>query len=298
MRWYNKPLLAILFFTLLTMQVETTIDAQEISFWETFALSEDREKTLEQLVPGSEDWFFFHCLHFQNISKPDEVDAMLKRWAKRNGKTGLYQTIENRQALLRYGEDPRETLEFLTKKLGLDFNHQRKLPEAQRDLASKLDPAKIDIAKLINRLLKSDTNSLSLIENGSLKWLAGKPLNTRQRRDLLKRINDPTFPGLIDMVAADLQGKGRSKFGSLKIHRRLTKKQLEELTKKIPTLASQQNYIDEYLLRLLPSTDVSIEHDPQQHEQLVKRQWEFVKTLTPAHNSLKANVLYLSLIHI
>ena len=92
MRWYNKPLLAILFFTLLTMQVETTVDAQEISFWETFALSENREKTLEQLVPGSEDWFFFHCLHFQNNSKLDEVDAMLKRWAKRNGKTGLYQT--------------------------------------------------------------------------------------------------------------------------------------------------------------------------------------------------------------
>ncbi len=37
---------------------------QEIQFVETYALSTDREKTLEQLVPGTEAYYYYHCLHF------------------------------------------------------------------------------------------------------------------------------------------------------------------------------------------------------------------------------------------
>ena len=291
MRWYTGLLLSFLF-AIFAMNLETDTQAQEISFWETWALSEDREKTLEQLVPGSEEYFYFHCLHYQQSVKLDEVDAMLKRWAKKHGKTSQYYVIENRQALLKYSDDPRKTLDFLKKKLGLDFSHQRRLPQAQQDLASKLDPSKIDLAKIVSRLLRQDSNSLSGFENSGLKWLAGKPLNTRQRRDLLKRVTDPTFPGLVDLIAADLQGKGRSNFGSLNIHKKLTQAQLQELAKKIPSLNSQQNYINEAMLRLLPSADVSIEDNPQEHENLVKRQWDFVRQLSPAFNSLKTNVLY------
>ncbi|MEI6177273.1 MAG: hypothetical protein WCS43_10300, partial [Verrucomicrobiota bacterium] len=37
----------------------------EVGFIERFALATDREKALGELVPGSEDYYFFHCLHYQ-----------------------------------------------------------------------------------------------------------------------------------------------------------------------------------------------------------------------------------------
>ncbi|MEI7956767.1 MAG: hypothetical protein WCJ66_16505, partial [Verrucomicrobiota bacterium] len=37
----------------------------EIGFIERFALAADREKALGELVPGSEDYYFYHCLHYQ-----------------------------------------------------------------------------------------------------------------------------------------------------------------------------------------------------------------------------------------
>jgi len=38
----------------------------EIGFIEKFALAPDRAKVLSELVPGTEDYYFFHALHYQN----------------------------------------------------------------------------------------------------------------------------------------------------------------------------------------------------------------------------------------
>ena len=53
--------------------------------------------------------------------------------AKRNE----VRVIENRQSLLIYGEDPKRTLDHLTRQLGLDFGHQRRIPQAQKDLPTQ-----------------------------------------------------------------------------------------------------------------------------------------------------------------
>ena len=74
MRFF-RSILVLIFMTLITLATESS--AQEISFWEKFALAEDRGKTLEELVPGSEDYYFFHCLHAQNEGDLDEVDSCL-----------------------------------------------------------------------------------------------------------------------------------------------------------------------------------------------------------------------------
>ena len=248
MRWFTSLLLVIALMPMMSLVTET--HAQEISFWEEFALSEDRTRTLEKLVPGSEDYYFFHCLHAQNEQNLDEVDSLLKRWIKRHGKTNQVHVIENRQALLKYGEDPKRTLDHLKRELGLNFNHQRRIPQAQKDLPTKLAVGLIDPDKLMARYLKQDTNSLGNFNDMGLFFLVDKPLNTRQRRDLLKRIDDPTFPGIVELISKDVKGKDAKRFGSLNIHKQLTKAQLEELADLVPELRSQQNFINLSLIHI------------------------------------------------
>ena len=55
MRLLNCLFLVLTMFAVMTAPTS----AQEISFWEEFALSSDRAATLEKLVPGSEDYFYF-----------------------------------------------------------------------------------------------------------------------------------------------------------------------------------------------------------------------------------------------
>ena len=72
--------------------------AGEIGFEEDFALAKDRTVPLKQLIPGTEDYYFYHCLHYQNTGELDKVDGMLKLWIERHGRTGRVVEIENRQA--------------------------------------------------------------------------------------------------------------------------------------------------------------------------------------------------------
>ena len=39
---------------------------QEVGFIEKFALADDRRAVLSELIPGTEDFFYFHALHYQN----------------------------------------------------------------------------------------------------------------------------------------------------------------------------------------------------------------------------------------
>ena len=111
--------------------------------------------------------------------------------------------------LLKYSDDPQATLDFLKRELELNFNHQRELPTAERKLPTKLDP------KLIasDVLLKQNLNSnLDQITDQGLRLLAGTKLTDGQRRALLKRLDRPDFPGLVDLVASELKSK---EFGSI-----------------------------------------------------------------------------------
>ncbi|MFN0198151.1 MAG: hypothetical protein ACKVT0_15500, partial [Planctomycetaceae bacterium] len=48
--------------------------AGEIEFVETFALSSDREEALKQLIPGTEDYYYWNCLQLLNTEQFDKVD--------------------------------------------------------------------------------------------------------------------------------------------------------------------------------------------------------------------------------
>ena len=55
----------------------------EIGFIEKFALAADREKVLGELIPGSEDYYFFHALHYQNTAQAAKLKAVMEQWAAR-----------------------------------------------------------------------------------------------------------------------------------------------------------------------------------------------------------------------
>src|SRR5690606_36476493 len=61
----------------------TSMAATKVGFIEEFALSPDRERVLTQLVPGSEDYYFYHALHFQNTKQQEMLAEILKQWAAR-----------------------------------------------------------------------------------------------------------------------------------------------------------------------------------------------------------------------
>ena len=88
----------------------------EIGFIEKFALAKDRAAVLQQLVPGTEEYYFFHALHYQNTAQGPKLAAMMEQWAKRFPGSQQRKIIENREALIGYDADPQKTLKFLREK--------------------------------------------------------------------------------------------------------------------------------------------------------------------------------------
>ena len=268
------------------------LSAQEIGFLEDFVMASDREKVLKQLVPGTEKYYYFHSLHYQNAQQLDKVDGLLESWLKRHGKTSRYNQILNRQSLLKYSDDPEATLDYLKKKLKLHFSHQQRIPDAQRELPSKLDPNLYATETLLKEALQTRSSGTSLIKDKGLSLLAGKDLSKSQRRDLLKRLQRPDFPDLVDLIITDMQERDSGKFGSLPIHKSLTIKQLSELSEKYPKVKLESKFVGVYLSKLLPSEDVNWRANADEHRNYLDRLWAFVKPLNANFNSLKASVLY------
>src|SRR5438874_2206999 len=74
--------------------------AGEVGFVEDFALARDRSAALRQLIPGTEDYYFYHALHALQTEQYDQVTALTKPWLERFGQTPRLTEIQTRHALL------------------------------------------------------------------------------------------------------------------------------------------------------------------------------------------------------
>jgi len=265
--------------------------AGEIGFLEDFALAKDRTVVLKQLIPGSEDYYYFHCLHYQNTEQFDKVDAMLPQWIQRHGHTARVREILHRQALLTYEKNPEKSLEYIRATLGLHFNHERQLPGAKADLPTRLDPNAITRETLLAREYARHGH-LEGIEESGLDWLIAAELTPDRRRNLLSRLQRPDYPNLVKLVVDDLNHVNSGGFGSFNIHRQLLLGQLEDLLKLKPELLNQTNFVHAYIAKLQPTPDEDWRHNQASLEKYLDRLQAFVDRLAPAHNSLKAHVLY------
>lgn len=267
--------------------------SNEIGYVEDFALAEDRAKALEQLIPGTEAYYYYHCLHAQNQDKLAEADKILVAWIKKHDRTPLVRQMEYRQALLKYDKDPKGSLEYLRRNMDLHFNHQREQLNRKPNFPIALKQDLISRKTLTARAYRRHgSNNTGGFEGRALDWLIATSLNPDSRRHLLSRLRRPDHPNLPQLVVDDLNHKHSGGFGSHTIHRLLLQDQLDDLLTRKADLINNSHFINAYLVKLQPGVEEDWRRDSKVHQALLDRQWAFVSRLAPAFNSLKAHVLH------
>ena len=269
--------------------------AGQIGFEEEFALAQDRSEVLKQLVAGTEEYYYYSCLHYQNTNQLDKVDELLTPWIKRFGTTPRVEEIRNRQALLGYPTDADKSLAFIKWRLGLTFNHQQEPLDKKSNLPTQLDPTLIGRDRLTKWAMEHHQN-LAGFEDVALDWLTRADLNAVQRRHLLERLERPDYPNLPQIVAADLATKESRGFGEFGIHQQMLLSQLDELLALRPALLNDSRFVAIYLGKLQPADGIDWRYDLKEHQAYLERLWSFASRLTAAHNSLKASILYRRLV--
>jgi hypothetical protein len=271
----------------------------EIGFIERFALAADREAALGELVPGSEDYYFYHCLHYQSSRNVAKFNEFMGQWRQRfPDENARRRIIENRQALLDYDATPQQTLDYLKQRLGVTHHHQQEVRDQKPNLPSTLDPKRVSRDVFEKNALTHD-QGLGGLSQDALETLVRNqaPLSVQQRRALLSKLQRPDVPNLPALVIADLQTPESRGFGEFGIHRALLPAQLDALVKAIPALATNAAFVDARLRKLAPSPDVDIAFDPAEREAWLDRVWNYAKGLPPAFNTLKGQILYQRLDH-
>lgn len=275
------------------MAVAGPVWAGEIDFVEDFSLATDRAVPLKQLVPGTEDFYYYHALHYLNTEQFDKAEELIGPWVQRHGQTPRVWQIRTRMALLTYEKNPQKSLTYLRERFGIQFPHQKEELNAEPNLPIALDLAIISRKAYSDRANAGNAiNSLDGYEDSALDWLTAVDLNANQRRALLSRLARPDYAGLVKLVVDDLNYLNSGGFGSHGIHKQLLLVQLEELLKLKPELLNQQQFVVAYLTRLQPGADEDWRHNPLALEAFLDRLAAFAARLAPVHNSLKGHVLY------
>jgi autotransporter-associated beta strand protein len=277
----------------------TVFAENEIGFIERFALAADREKALGELVPGSEEYYFFHALHYQNVRDNAKLNQILNQWRERvPDENEARRIILNREAILGYERDPQATLKYLIERLGIRHDHQRELRDQKPALPTQFDPARISREIFLRDTLKNDGGLETLSQDALASLIRDQvTLSQYQRRSVLSKLQRPDVPNLVQAIIADLQADKSRTFGSLPIHRALLPEQLDSLLQTFPQWLSQQAFVYTRLRKLAPSADVNLEYDDAERAAWLDRVWAFAQKLPPSQNTLKARILYLRLDH-
>jgi hypothetical protein len=271
----------------------------EIGFIERFALATDREKALGDLVPGSDEYYFFHALHCQHTRDTAKLNDLLSQWRKRMpDENEQRRLIENREAILQYERDPQATLKYLIDRLDIRHDHRQEIRDQKPDLPTQLDPAKIAREVFLRDALDHDSGLQSLSQDALASLVRDQiHLSPDQRRAVLQKLQRPDVPHLVQAITTDLQAEDSRSFGDLPIHRALLPEQLDALAQALPDSLNQQTFVHTRLRKLAPSADVDLAYDDVEREAWLDRVHAFAQTLPPSHNTLKARILYLRLDH-
>lgn len=283
--------------SLILLAASGLLPALEDSFLEKFALAdrEARQALLLQLPPGSEDYYYYHCLFYQQTGRLAEAREILAKWRLNLSGSDRRKEMETRQLLLNYQDQPRETLAALGRHLQLDFSAEPpagRETDAGKALPSRLPPELLQVEARWQEFLKPDSGGLENFTGEAYAWLSGQPLSTGQRRELLQKITRPDLPGLAKLVMADLAAYSGQSFGSLPVHRLLTGEQLAECLVINSNLIKDKEYVNCRLQQLRPGSEDDWLRRPDRREAYLRRLWEFVEPLPPVYNSIKALILY------
>ncbi len=270
----------------------SALQAGDIGFVEDFALAKDRAEALKKLIPGTEDYYYFHCLHYLNSAQYDKAATLFKPWFDRFNQTPRLTEIQTRHALLTYEKNPEQSLNYFKTRLGLYFQHQKIVQGGSPNLPTSLDPKVISRETLAAYAMVRAQQGTDIYEDAALDWVLTPSLDASRRRTLLSRLSRPDVPDLARIVADDLNAQYSGGFGSLNIHRQLTLSQLEELLKRMPGLLDQSNFVQTWTSKLLPNDDEDWRHDAALTRAYFDRLLTFTRRLSPVFNPFKAHVLF------
>lgn len=275
-----------------------TLHAQgtPIGFEETYALAPDRSKVVATLLPGSDDWYYWHCRERLDARDFGTVRDLLPQWTRRHGRTQRVIEIENREALLSFGDNGDRTWNLLRQRFDLRFDHQRQIPGASSNLPTRLDPALLSPTNLRRAALARSPETLDEFTAHGLFALASENLNPRQLDSLLRLLVRPDIDNLPALVVRHLE-QTNGAFGSLAIHRSLRLEQLEECARLRPALLQQPRFVEAVLVRMQPDADTPWRDEPPARAAHLQRLHEFAQRLPASFNSLKAHILYWWLQH-
>ena len=251
---HTRPALAFLFFVSLIGGARAQ---QEIGYIEEFALAEDRRDVLQDLIPDTNDYFYYHCLHHQNQKQLAEGEAILTAWRNKFGDTDLVQRMLMRQMLLGYDANPDRSIDFLRNRLNLNFSHAPPSRDRAAQLKTSLDNEQLDVENRIRGILARDA-TLSQIEDRTLPSLLNRKLSLKQLRALLGRLQRSDHESLVKRIAEELSLKDSKGFGWAGVHSHLTLKQLQELLKLRPNLIENSKFARAYSARLSPRAGASL----------------------------------------
>ena len=266
----------------------------DIEQLEAFAFGENRAEALDQLIAGTDEHYFYQCLLAQHEGRLAEVESILGEWIKQLGRTSNASQIELRQLLLGFSDHPDKTIAQLIKKLGLRFDHRRRIEGEKPTHPTRLDQSRISRDRWLQEALRRHPRTLRGLREAANEWLLGleTQLDLPVRLKLLQRINRPDHPKLLELIIEDLDRKKSPGFGSRPIHALLLEAQLLELQKKRPAVADSPAYVNARLIKLWPKPDVDWANDPKEKRAYLDRLWGYVRTLPSAFNSLLVHVLY------
>ncbi|MCY2975649.1 MAG: hypothetical protein NTW52_13400 [Planctomycetota bacterium] len=293
-----KPWLTASIAILLTLSKTTCFvsqcqkaSAEEIGFVEDFALASNRDAELAKLIPGTEDFYLYSCLHNQTTGKLAVSQSILDAWISKFGLTENARRMQMRQMLLNYNPtSPEATLNYLKQNLGLNIYHDRPNPNEAAQLATKLDPALIDWAARFQEAVTTN-NRLEQIEDIVLGEALQKIQFQPDFRSWISRLNRPDLPDTVDTIAKELKLPDTRGFGWAPVHQLLSRDQLDQLLKLLPKLIESDSFVQARLRRIRPIEDISLADKKSQRAHLEELQ-AFVAKLPDSQASLKAHVLF------
>ncbi|MFT7541571.1 MAG: hypothetical protein ACI9K5_002542, partial [Gammaproteobacteria bacterium] len=250
-----------------------------------------------ELIPGTDDYFYYHCLFQQGRGDFGAAAGLLAEWGKEHENSARRPEMWNRQVLLNFEADPKVTWEHLGRVLGLNLGYERFVPEDEMDLPATLNGDLLSVARLTDRALRLNNNTLAGFRDAALPSLAVTELSQRQLGQLLTRLTRPDVPNLSALVVRDLENRRKNDLGSRPVHEYLTLAQLEECARLRPSLLRGSKFVEAVLRRLHPSNDSNWRSNAIERDAYLERLERFAARLSPAFNSLKAHVLYHRLEH-
>lgn len=270
-------------------------ETDRLDFLEAFALG-DRQAALDLLVPETDAYSYYACLHYELEGDAASFDREMARWKARNGnrEDARMRELLRRRTLGAFETDPDRFWEFLRTDAGLNFQHRPRHAQPSSDHPSRLRPEQVSLQAFLGQLDRN--HYVRGFTDAGLELAMLQDLNDDQRRELLARLQRPDVPNLVSWIVRDLQAEKSRGFGHHTIHRLLTRSQLEDLGRRLPSLLRNAAYVQERLARIQPPPG-DLAQDHKAAVDYYEEVWTFVQNLGDMHNSLKASTLFRLLDH-